>query len=167
MDDIDLIQRQLVDVGLPDVEAETYLALLRGGSLGAAAIAEAIARPRSSVYAALRSLADKGIVEGGAGYGSRFRGIAPDLALGLLMQQHRETLARQARTVDELVPQLQQLGLQDQEPWDEEVIEVLRSTKTIGERFDRLQLEAQEEIEVLVKAPIVTTKPGNPAEMSA
>ena len=166
MDDINLVQRQLADIGLSDVEADTYLALLRGGSLGAAAIAESIARPRSSVYAALRSLTDRGIVEGGAGYGSRFRPVAPDIALGLLMQQHRETLARQARTVDELVPQLKQLGLEDQQPWDEEVIEVLRSTKTIVERFDRLQLEAQEEIEVLVKAPTVTTKPGNPTEMT-
>jgi hypothetical protein len=46
----------------------------------------------------------------------------------------------------------------------EEVVEVLRSPQTVAERFERLQLGASREIHVLVKAPVLVTRGGNPAQ---
>jgi hypothetical protein len=46
----------------------------------------------------------------------------------------------------------------------EEVVEVLRSPATVAERFERLQLAATEVIHVLVKAPVLVTRAGNPAQ---
>ena len=165
MDDISSEQRSLEELGLSPVEAEIYLALLTAGSLGASAMAESSGRPRSSIYAGLRSLADRGLVEGGAGYGSRYRAAPPGKALTALLDHERELLSRRQQMVDRIQPTLEQIATPEQE--EEEVIEVLRSKQSIAERFDRLQLEAEEEIDVVVKAPAIATRSGNPAEVQA
>ena len=155
----------LKDLGLTDAEARAYLELLRHGSLGAPALAEVIDVPRSSVYVVLRSLVDKGLVEGGAGYGSRFGAIAPGKALDLLFRQERELIDRREVLAGRLLPRLEELFQAGREESDEQLVEVLRSGPSISERYDRLQLEAEHSIDVLVKAPAVLTRRGNPAEI--
>jgi hypothetical protein len=63
-------------------------------------------------------------------------------------------------------PQLEEVAAAEEE-LEEEMIEVLRSRQTISERFERLQLEAEHETDVLVKAPALATRAGNPAELRA
>jgi sugar-specific transcriptional regulator TrmB len=155
----------LEDLGLQEGEAKVYLALLRQGTLGAPALAEQTGTPRSSVYLIIRALTDKGLIEGGAGYGSRFRAIPPAKALGTLFQHERDAIARREFLADRVMPQLEALFQEAEGDPEEHVIEVLRSTSSIGERLERLQLEAEREIDVLVKAPAIATRAGNPAEL--
>ena len=69
----------------------------------------------------------------------------------------RETIAKElvdALSVIEEVP----------DPTGGDPVEILRDKRVIAERFDRLQLEAEYEVNGLVKAPILTAKRSNPTE---
>jgi hypothetical protein len=50
---------------------------------------------------------------------------------------------------------------------ESEVIQVLRDPRVIGERFERLQLEAERQVEVFVKAPIFNPQYTNPTQQKA
>jgi sugar-specific transcriptional regulator TrmB len=166
LDDIGKEQQLLEEMGISPLEAEIYLELLTGGSRGAAAIADASGRPRSSIYAALRALADEGLVEGGAGYGSRYRAVPPAQALKALVTRERQRLTRREELIEEITPRLEQMATEE-EALEEQVIEILRNRQLISDRFERLQLEAEREIDVFVKDPPMATRPGNPAELRA
>jgi len=84
---------ELEELGLLPAEAQIYLALIRNGPLGASAIANVTKVPRSSVYPTLNALIDKGLVEGGAGYGSRFTAVRAELALPTLIRREKEELS--------------------------------------------------------------------------
>ncbi len=157
----------LKDLGFSDVEAKVYLALIQQGSLSAPALAELTGAPRSSIYLVLRGLKDKGLIEGGAGYGSRFSAIAPGKALNTLFQQERELIDRREVLAGQVLPELEAAFREGIDESDEQMIEVLRSGPSISERYDRLQLEAEQSIDVLVKAPAVLTRRGNPAEIQS
>src|SRR5206468_7760124 len=69
---------ELEELGLSSSEAQVYLALLRSsGGLGASAVANATAIQRTGIYPTLDALLEKGMVERGAGYGSRFTAVGP------------------------------------------------------------------------------------------
>jgi sugar-specific transcriptional regulator TrmB len=167
MDDVSSEHQLLEELGLSTLEAEVYLALLVAGTTGAAAIAESSGRPRSSIYLALRLLTDRGLVEGGSGYGGKFRASPPGGALAALMQHERELLEQRQEVVEKIEPRLERIAERSLGEAAEDVIEVLRSRRASGERFERLQLEAEHEIDVFVKAPAISTRPGNPAEIRA
>ncbi|MFN2544358.1 MAG: TrmB family transcriptional regulator [Actinomycetota bacterium] len=162
------LQRRVAALGLSDIEAAVYVALLRGGELGAPAVAEDAGASRTAAYAALRALADHGLVEAGAGYGSRFRAVPPERALPTLVDREREAarerIEAQERMAKELVQELGQLVDEAAPSGDGHVVEVIRNRRAMQERFDRLQLEAEHEIATVVKAPIVTTGDPNPAQ---
>src|SRR5690242_1795958 len=84
----------LEQLGLSTPEAQLYVVLIENGSLAAAAAASLAGIQRSNVYPILMSLTDKGLVEGGAGYGSKFTAVPPDLALPYLISRDQEELAR-------------------------------------------------------------------------
>jgi sugar-specific transcriptional regulator TrmB len=153
-------------LGLTPAEAKVYTCLLGHDWLGAPGIADLTGTPRSSVYLVLRSLLDMGLVEGGAGYGSRHRAVPPSQAVPALLERHRQLLQEQEQAVDDLLPRLESIAA-GAEKVEEEVIEVLRSPNAVSDRFDRLQLEAADEVDVMVKAPIVLSSGGNPAELTA
>lgn len=168
----DEFQPALQELGLLPSEAQVYLALIRNGALGASAIAGVTGIPRSSVYPSLNSLAEKGLIEAGAGYGSRFFVVAPEKALPSLVVREKEELVERERLAREAVEEREHLArtLAERltslaEPSDtisEEVIQVIRSPRGVSERFDRLQLEAERQIDGFVKAPIYGRQ-GNPA----
>ena len=165
---------KLESLGLSAGEAHVYLALLRsGGTLGATALASATGIPRTGVYPILNSLVEKGIVEAEAGYGSRFTAIHPTQALPALVARerdrqreelsHREQMA--ADLVDELDSVAEPSGGVSGAPT--EVIQVLRDPRVITARFERLQDEAERQIEVCVKAPFFMGPVENTAQESA
>ena len=156
----------LEQLGLSSAEARVYLALLENGVVGATAIASAAEVPRSSVYPTLCSLADKGMVEGGAGYGSRFTAIPPQAALPALVQREKQAVAQREQIASKLAEQLAPLA----EPVNgitEELIQVLRTPQVISDRHDRLQLEADRTIDIITKPPIVNPSGDNPAQRKA
>lgn len=165
-------QPELQELGLLPSEAQVYLALIRNGALGASAIAGVTGIPRSSVYPTLNSLVEKGLIEAGAGYGSRFSVVAPEQALPSLIVREKEELLHRERLAAEAVEQREHLArnlagrltslAEPVEAVSEEVIQVIRSPRGVSDRFDRLQLEAERQIDGFVKAPIYGRQ-GNPA----
>src|SRR5438552_9552951 len=87
----------LQELGLLPAEAQIYLALVRNGALSGSAVASVTGFPRSSVYLTLNSLLDKGLIEGGAGHGSRFSVVPPDKALPSLVLQEKEAISQREK----------------------------------------------------------------------
>jgi sugar-specific transcriptional regulator TrmB len=153
---------ELEELGLLPAEAQIYLALIRNGPLGASAIANITKVPRSSVYPTLNALVDKGLVEGGAGYGSRFSAVRAELALPSLIRREKEELLHRESVANKLTEHLSSLA-EPVETAPAELIQVIRSPRAVSERFDRLQLEAERQIEVCTKPPYLNRE-GNEAE---
>jgi sugar-specific transcriptional regulator TrmB len=148
--DVDEVLEQL---GLSKTEAKVYRCLLEESPLPAATVADRAGASRSSVYLILRSLADKGLIEAGAGYGSRYHAAPPDQALAALLERERAELRAHEQHVDQVLPQLVEL-FDRCAGQDGEVVEILRTPKVVAERFDRLQSEAVETIDVMIQGPI-------------
>jgi len=147
-------QMELQELGLLPAEAQVYLALVRNGALGGSAIASVTGFPRSSVYLTLNSLLDKGLVEGGAGHGSRFSVAPPDKALPSLVLQEKEAISQREKLAAQLGHRLSSSLVEPTEIGPDELIQVIRGPRAVAERYDRLRLEAQRSVEVFVKAPI-------------
>lgn len=168
-------QIELERLGLSAVEAQIYLALLaKGGTWGASAVAATMAIPRSTVYLTLNSLVDMGLLEVEAGYGGRFSAVPAEQALPSLVLREREDLVRRQREVSDREQVAQELARRlrperDQpETTDEpEIIQVLRDPRAIAARFERLQLEAERQVEVFIKAPIFNPRYENATQQQA
>lgn len=161
------MQEQLKRLGLSDLESQAYLAVVRNPRTGAAQVAEAIGISRTSVYPALNALVNRGLLEGGAGYGARFRPVPPERAFPELLEHQRAELLEREKVAKELVesltPILEATDLSGAEP-----VEILRDRRVVNHRFERLQLEAESEIAVLVKAPMIAAGGrGNPVQTTA
>ena len=164
----DVIRLELEKWGLPSAESQAYLALVpQWETLGASAIASAIGIARTSVYPILESLLQKGLVETGAGLGSRYTAIPPKEALPTLMVREREELVQRDRLTGNLIKQLESVAQPTESVGETEVIQVLRDPRVIADRFERLQVEAQREIQGFVKLPILNNRSGNPAQKKA
>ena len=160
------MQERLEELGLNSAEAAAYFALVENGGLTARQIAERAGVARSSVYPMLASLADKGLIESGAGRGATYHAISPERGLALLIDRERENLARRVGIAEQLAADLSDLHDRSAASADE-IVEVLRDRRVIAERYDRLQLEAQSDIDTIVKAPMIVTLHGNPAAETA
>jgi sugar-specific transcriptional regulator TrmB len=158
---------ELQELGLLPAESQVYLALVRNGALGGRAIASVTGFPRSSVYFTLNSLHDKGLVQGGAGNGSRFSIVPPDKALPSLVIQDKEDVSRREKLATQLGAQLSSLA-ESTETRSEELVQVIRSPQAIAERFARLQLEAKRQVDAIIKAPVLIPRnKENPAQLKA
>ena len=157
---------KLEQLGLSPAEALVYLAVLHHGPLVATAIASETGVARTAVYPTLGSLAEKGLIEGGLGHGSKFTAITPEEALRGLIAREEQTLSERQQIAKELSKALPQVSDDAEEALDESV-QVIRTPQLIGERLHRLQLEATHLIEAIVKAPIMVRPMWNPAQKKA
>jgi HTH-type transcriptional regulator, sugar sensing transcriptional regulator len=155
----------LEELGLPGAEARAYLCLLGQSPLSATTIADLTGISRSSVYVVLRSLVEKGLIDAGAGYSSRYHAAPPEQALAALLERERAALASRERRLEAALPQLTELFEQSSGVTGE-IVEILRTPRLVGERFDRLQAEARETVEVVVRGPVQVGGP-NDAEVEA
>jgi len=114
----------------------------------------------------LCSLADKGLVEGGAGYGSKFAAVPPEQALAALVAREKRTIAEREQIADELAEILAPLAADSESALDD-TVQILRTPHLISERFDRLQLESEQQMEAFVKAPILSPRLSNPPQKKA
>jgi len=156
---------ELTQLGLTPTEAQVYLALLQNGALGASAIAAATGLARTAVYPSDGSPVDKGLVNAGEGYGSRFSAVPAEQALPHLLEHDKEALLQRERLTHELVERISSLE-EREEAAPDEVIQVIRSPRAVAERFDRLQLEAERQIDIVTKPPFFQEK-GNPTQERA
>ncbi len=161
-------QFEIENLGLTHGEAQVYLALLRsGGTLRASALAAATGVTRPNVYPILSSLADKGIVESEAGYGSPFSAVQPKQALSALIARQKQEVLERERRAAAVIDKLE--SLVESSPYDgeAELIQVLRDPRVATERFERLQREAKQYVDFFVKAPILNPRSSNPTEEKA
>ncbi|MFG1905449.1 TrmB family transcriptional regulator [Kribbella sp. NPDC048928] len=158
-------ETMLEDLGLSKTEAKVYLCLLDEAALPAATIADRTGTSRSSVYLILRSLVDKGLIDAGAGYSSRYHAAPPGRALGALLERERLELENRKQQVDLMLPGLTAQFEQNARA-DGELVEILRTPSLVGERFDRLQSEARTSIDIVVRGPLQVGGP-NDAEVAA
>lgn len=157
---------RLESLGLTSAEASLYLAVLGSPGIGAQRAGEIAGVPKSSVYPTLRALADKGLVRGGAGYGSRYEAVTPELALTSLIDEQREVIHERERVAKELVEDLADL-IPGSELLEGELVEIVRDRRVLAERFESLQSSSTTEIQGFVKAPVVATSRGNPGLLDA
>jgi len=157
---------KLEQLGLSPTEVQVYLAILQHGPLAAAAIANQTGIARTSIYPTICSLADKGLVEGGAGYGSKFAAVSPAQALPALVAREKQILSDREQIARELAETLEPLAANAEFALDD-AVQVIRSRQVIAERFDRLQLEAERTVDVIIKAPILNPRKDNPAQQKA
>ena len=158
---------ELEELGLSSSESQVYLALLRtSGGLGASAVANAAGIQRTGIYPILDALLEKGMVERGAGYGGRFTAVAPKRALPSLIAREKEELANRERLAGELADKLESVVEAIDPTAEVEVIQVLRDPRLISERFERLELEAERQIEIFCKPPVIG-RIDNPAQTKA
>ena len=157
---------KLEQLGLSPAEALVYLAVLNYGPLAATAIASEAGIPRTGVYPTLCSLVEKGLIEGGFGHGSKFMAITPEEALRGLIAREEQKLSERQQVAKELTKALPSLPA-DAESALDEFVQVIRTPLLIGERLNRLQLEATRLVEGIVKAPILVPSPWNPAQRTA
>lgn len=155
----------LEDLGLSKSESRVYLCLLEQSPLAAPTIADLTGTSRSSVYLVLRSLVEKGLIDAGAGYSSRYHAAPPDRALAGLLEQQRAALETREQQLDQVLPELSGMFADNGVP-DGEIVEILRTPKLVGERFERLQAEAERTIDVVVRGP-VQIGGANEAELAA
>lgn len=157
---------KLEQLGLTPAEAQIYLSVLHHGPLAATAIAKETGIARTGVYPTLSSLADKGLVEATLGNGSKFAAVAPDEALPSLIVREEHMLLERKCIADELAETLTPLAA-DTESATEGTVQVVRTPQVISDRLYRLQMEAEREVLMFVKAPILDARAGNPAQQKA
>jgi sugar-specific transcriptional regulator TrmB len=155
----------LENLGLTNTEARVYLHVLEQPSLSAAEVADFAGISRSNAYVILRSLTEKGLVDAGAGYNSRYQPAPPERALDQLLERDRAVLAEREQRVRRVLPELTEV-FDQRGPVDGELVEILRTPAVVSERFDRLQTEARETIDIVVRGPIEIGGP-NQAEIDA
>src|SRR5436309_2552345 len=139
-------QVELERLGLSAVEAQIYLALVKkGGTWRATAIAATMQIPRSTVYVAINSLRDRGLLEGGTGYAGLFSAVPAERALPALVAAERDELAQRQNEIaereqvaDELAQELKSVASLAMSDVGSDLIEVLRDPRSILERFAKL-----------------------------
>jgi sugar-specific transcriptional regulator TrmB len=162
-------QIELERLGLSAVEAQIYLALLKkGGTWRASAVAATMQIPRSTVYLALNSLLDRGLLEAEAGYGGRFSAVPADRGLPSLIAAERAELSEREKELLEresvansLAEELKPATASTPTGVTIEVVQVLRDSRAVAERYRRLLLGTERSQEVFCKAPIFV-QPANP-----
>ncbi len=103
------VVRALETIGLKGKELQVFLALLRGGTMYAAALAKTTRINRTTVYGLLKELEDRGLVSSATKSGTtKFQSIAPEL-LPAYIERRAEELVTSRREVARALPMIQQL----------------------------------------------------------
>jgi HTH-type transcriptional regulator, sugar sensing transcriptional regulator len=156
--------------GLSIAEAQIYLSLSRfGAPMRASAIVAATDVPRGSIYPALSSLVQRGIVENGEGYGSQFSAVPAEEALSRLIAAEKEKLSEAESLKDDLIKAIESRANERQSVSEANLVEVIRDPRVCGNRLQKLQQEVESEVNALVKAPLIlrsmTRNPGEAASL--
>ncbi len=161
---------QLSDLGLSRYESTAYLGLLGRQSFSAAQLATHTSIPRQRIYDVLQSLSSKGLAHERMGPRRTFVAVAPEQALPALLAERRSVMEREladAQTIAQsLVATMQPIyteGSNEDNPLD--YIDVLLDPRQISARAWTLAQQADHEILVCFKRPLVSSLEENVAEV--
>jgi sugar-specific transcriptional regulator TrmB len=167
------LEAQLIGLGLNRYEAAVYVSLLGRNQYTAAEIATYSDVPRQRIYDVLQSLAAKGLCVERPGRRKRtYSAVDPDIALPSLLvaYQEQQALENQHRmaVLHAILPSLNQMFASGQEEVDPlDYIEVLTDRHQVAKRVLTLTRQAQREILMLFKQPLVASIKENLAEARA
>jgi sugar-specific transcriptional regulator TrmB len=167
------LETQLTTLGLNRYEAAVYVSLLGRNHFTATEIATYAGVPRQRIYDVLDSLAAKGLCVERPGKRKRtYSALDPSVALPTLLAAYREQqeLENQHRMemLNALLPTLSQMfsiGQEEVAPLD--YIEVLTDRHQVADRVMTLSRQANHEILMLFKQPLVASVEENIAEAQA
>ncbi len=144
----------LHNLGLNGYEVSAYVALTRRGRATGAEVARLSRVPRQRIYDVLDGLVGRGLATVEPGRPAYYTAVAPEHAIGTLVDAHRAALAEleqdAARAVAMLTPAYRD-GRSENDPLS--YIEVLREPAAIAKRFGELQEGAQKELLIFTKPP--------------
>lgn len=137
---------QLLGLGLSDLEARVYVALLASGTSTAYQLAQQIGKPTANVYKAVRSLAAKGGLATRRGKKQMLSAIPPEEFLRQLQRRHAELIAGAAKGLAAI-----------QRPTEVDQLYVLENIDAVLERA-RAMIVAAESIVVIDVFPKLFAK---------
>lgn len=153
---------QLAELGLSRYEAAAYLGLLGRQSFSASQLATHTGIPRQRIYDVLQSLAAKGLAYERMGARRTFIAHTPEQALSALLAERRATAERELSEAQSLTTSLINTmqpmfvaGSHEDNPLN--YIDVLLDPRQIAARAATLASEAEHEILVFFKRPLVST----------
>ncbi len=167
------LETQLTTLGLNRYEAAVYVSLLGRNHFTATEIATYAGVPRQRVYDVLDSLAAKGLCVERPGKRKRtYSAVDPSVALPTLLTAYREQQAledqHRMELLNAVLPTLNQMFSKGQEevaPLD--YIEILTDRHQVADRVMTLSRQANQEIVMLFKQPLVASIEENIAEAQA
>jgi sugar-specific transcriptional regulator TrmB len=167
------LETQLTTLGLNRYEAAVYVSLLGRNHFTATEIATYAGVPRQRVYDVLDSLAAKGLCVERPGKRKRtYSAVDPSIALPTLLAAYREQQAledqHRMELLNAVLPTLSQMFSKGQEevaPLD--YIEILTDRHQVADRVMTLSRQANQEILMLFKQPLVASIEENIAEAQA
>jgi sugar-specific transcriptional regulator TrmB len=167
------LETQLTGLGLNRYEAAVYVSLLGRNQFTATEIATYAGVPRQRVYDVLESLAAKGLCVERPGKRKRtYSAVDPSVALPTLLAAYREQQAlenqHRLEVLNVILPTFSQMFAKGQE----EVaplgyIEALTDRHQVADRVMTLSRQADQEILMLFKQPLVASIEENIAEAQA
>lgn len=144
----------LQSLGLNGYEASAYVALTRRGRATGAEVARLAGVPRQRIYDVLDGLVGRGLATVEPGRPAHYTAVAPDTAIGLLVDTQRAALAELEEAAARAVALLTPAYREGRTATDAlSYIEVLRESGAIAKRFDELQAAAQTELLIFTKPP--------------
>ncbi len=167
------LETQLTTLGLNRYEAAVYVSLLGRNHFTATEIATYAGVPRQRVYDVLDSLAAKGLCVERPGKRKRtYSAVDPSVALPTLLAAYRKQQAledqHRMELLNAVLPTLSQMFSKGQEevaPLD--YIEILTDRHQVADRVMTLSRQANQEILMLFKQPLVASIEENMAEAQA
>jgi HTH-type transcriptional regulator, sugar sensing transcriptional regulator len=146
----------LMALGMTMYEARVYLTLIRRESFTAAQLARAAGVPRQRIYDVLESLVHQRLAVMRSGRVASYRAIAPDMAVGRLVDERRDALARLEQMAGRLAEALTPTWSDGQTQTDPlDYVEVLRDPRAITVRFAQIQRQARKELLCFAKPPFL------------
>ena len=169
MNDGSLVE-QLSELGLSRYEAAAYVGLLGRQSFSAPQLATRTGIPRQRIYDVLQTLAAKGLAHERVGARRTFLALPPEQALPALLAERRAAAERDLSEAQSLTTTLiaatqplYSAGSDEDNPLN--YIDVLLEPRQITTRALALAREAEHEILVCFKRPLVSTYADNLAEV--
>ncbi|HKT02739.1 MAG TPA: helix-turn-helix domain-containing protein [Rugosimonospora sp.] len=149
--------QSMIRLGLTMYEARAYLALIKRDEYAAAQLASAAGIPRQRIYDVLDGLVRRQLATTRPGRVTSYRAVAPTQAVGLLLDEQRETLSQQEQLAHHLAESLTPTWSQGRDHTDPiDYIEVLRDPRTITSRFTTIQRNARYEVLCFAKPPFIS-----------
>ena len=142
----------MLDVlGLDATEEGAYRRLVALPSASAEDLAEVMTSSVSALATALSALEDKGLVARSTGQPGHFVASPPSLALGSLIVQREEEIRRAQLELGRLTEQYRG-SVADRTGTD--VVDVVRGSRAVADRFAQMQRGASSEVVALVKTSV-------------